>query len=76
MRYEIKGGAFPIVVCNLESGEKMITERGSMVMISASREVSTIFTVVFAMTSKKPERVSLTAPSRPASSNALSTTQR
>ena len=34
MRYEIKGGAFPIVVCNLESGEKMITERGSMVWMS------------------------------------------
>ena len=29
MRYEIKGGAFPIVVCNLESGEKMITSGAS-----------------------------------------------
>ena len=27
MRYEIKGGSFPIVVCQLESGEQMITEK-------------------------------------------------
>ena len=31
MRYEIKGGVFPVVVCQLESGEQMITEKGSMV---------------------------------------------
>ena len=31
MQYEIKGGAFPVVVCQLEDGEQMITERGSMV---------------------------------------------
>lgn len=31
MRYEIKGGVFPIVVCYLENGEQMITEKGSMV---------------------------------------------
>lgn len=31
MRYEIKGGVFPIVVCYLEDGEQMITEKGSMV---------------------------------------------
>ena len=31
MQYEIKGGAFPVVVCRLEDGEQMITERGSMV---------------------------------------------
>lgn len=31
MRYEIKGGAFPVVTCYLENGETMITEKGSMV---------------------------------------------
>ena len=31
MRYEITSGAFPIVVCYLNRGEKMITEKGSMV---------------------------------------------
>lgn len=27
MRYEIKGETLPVVICYLESGEKMITER-------------------------------------------------
>lgn len=27
MRYEVKGGSFPVVVCNLDSGEQMITEK-------------------------------------------------
>lgn len=31
MRYEIKGGSFPVVTCYLENGETMITEKGSMV---------------------------------------------
>ena len=31
MKYEIKGGSFPVVVCYLDRGEKMITESGSMV---------------------------------------------
>ena len=30
MRYEIRGGEFPVVICNLNDGEAMITERGSM----------------------------------------------
>lgn len=31
MTYEIKGGAFPVVICQLRAGEQMITEKGSMV---------------------------------------------
>lgn len=31
MRYEIRGGDFPVVICSLSNGEAMITERGSMV---------------------------------------------
>ena len=31
MKYEIKGGEFPVVICSLSDGEAMITERGSMV---------------------------------------------
>ena len=31
MKYEIKGGTFPVVVCYLDKGEQMITEKGSMV---------------------------------------------
>lgn len=34
MRYEIKGGTFPVVVCHLDDGESMITEKGSMVWMS------------------------------------------
>lgn len=34
MRYEIKGGSFPVVVCQLDNGEQMITEKGSMVWMS------------------------------------------
>ncbi len=41
MRYEIKGGNFPIVVCQLENGEKMITEKGSMVWMSPNMQMET-----------------------------------
>ena len=34
MKYEIAGGAFPIVTCHLENGESMITESGSMVWMT------------------------------------------
>ena len=34
MRYEIKGTPFPMVICQLENGEQMVTERGSMVWMS------------------------------------------
>lgn len=41
MRYEIKGGSFPVVVCELEDGEKMITEKGSMVWMSPNMQMDT-----------------------------------
>lgn len=41
MRYEIKGGSFPIVVCQLESGEQMITEKGSMVWMTPNMQMDT-----------------------------------
>ena len=41
MQYEIKGGAFPVVVCNLQDGEKMITERGSMVWMTPNMKMET-----------------------------------
>ena len=41
MRYEIKGGVFPIVVCYLENGEQMITEKGSMVWQSPNVKMET-----------------------------------
>ena len=41
MQYEIKGGAFPVVICQLESGEQMVTEKGSMVWMSPSVQMET-----------------------------------
>lgn len=41
MRYEIKGETLPVVVCYLESGEGMITERGSMSWMSPNMEMQT-----------------------------------
>ena len=41
MKYEIKGGNFPVVTCTLSSGEQMITEKGSMVWMSANIDMET-----------------------------------
>ena len=41
MRYEIKGAPFPVVICQLEDGEQMVTERGSMVWMSPNMEMQT-----------------------------------
>lgn len=42
MQYEITGGAFPVVVCRLSDGEKMITEKGSMVWMSPNMQMETV----------------------------------
>lgn len=41
MQYELKGGVFPVVICQLEDGEKMITEKGSMVWMTSNMEMQT-----------------------------------
>lgn len=41
MRYEIKGENLPVVVCYLEGGEQMITERGSMSWMSPNMKMET-----------------------------------
>ncbi len=41
MNYEIKGGSFPVVICQLESGEQMMTESGSMVWMSPNMQMET-----------------------------------
>ena len=41
MRYEIKGGNFPVVVCILENGETMITEKGSLAWMSPNMQMET-----------------------------------
>ncbi len=41
MRYEIKGGNFPVLVCNLEENETMITEGGAMSWMSPNMQMQT-----------------------------------
>lgn len=41
MKYEIQGEPMPVVICDLESGEPMITEKGSMVWMSPNMEMET-----------------------------------
>ena len=41
MRYENKGETLPVVICYLDGGEKMITERGSMSWMSPNMKMET-----------------------------------
>ena len=41
MKYNIVGEPMPVVICDLEGGESMITEKGSMVWMSPNMEMST-----------------------------------
>ncbi len=41
MRYEIKGENLPVVICNLEQNEQMITERGGMAWMSPNMRMET-----------------------------------
>ena len=41
MRYEVKGETLPVVVCYLEDGEQMVTERGSMSWMSPNMKMET-----------------------------------
>lgn len=41
MRYNIVGEPTPVVICDLEAGESMITEKGSMVWMSPNMRMET-----------------------------------
>ena len=41
MRYEILGETLPVVICHLESGEKMVTEGGGMSWMSPNMKMET-----------------------------------
>ena len=41
MKYEIKGGNLPVVICTLQSGEAMITESGAMSWMSPNMKMET-----------------------------------
>lgn len=41
MRYNIKGNSTPVIICELNEGESMITESGSMVWMSDNMQMTT-----------------------------------
>lgn len=41
MKYELQGGTLPVVICHLEGGETMVTERGSMAWMSPNMRMET-----------------------------------
>ena len=41
MRYSIEGEPLPVVICNLEQGEVMITESGAMSWMSPNMKMET-----------------------------------
>ena len=41
MRYNIIGEPMPVVICDLDAAESMITEKGSMVWMSPNVEMQT-----------------------------------
>lgn len=41
MKYEIKGETLPVVICNLDNGERMITEGGGMSWMSPNMKMET-----------------------------------
>ncbi|MBQ1685760.1 MAG: TIGR00266 family protein [Clostridia bacterium] len=41
MRYEVRGEPMPVVICNLENGETMISEAGAMSWMSPNMEMKT-----------------------------------
>ena len=41
MRYQIQGETLPVVICELEAGEKMITEGGAMSWMSPNMKMET-----------------------------------
>lgn len=41
MKYEIKGETLPVVICQLEAGEKMLTEGGGMSWMSSNMKMET-----------------------------------
>ena len=41
MKYEIKGDSLPIVICQLEAGEQMLTEGGGMSWMSPNMQMET-----------------------------------
>lgn len=41
MEYKIQGETLPVVICNLENGESIVTENGGMSWMSPNMEMKT-----------------------------------
>lgn len=41
MQYQVQGGSFPVVICQLQNGESMITEGGAMTWMSPNMQMQT-----------------------------------
>jgi uncharacterized protein (AIM24 family) len=41
MQYEIKGTPLPVVICNVEAGESVVTEKGGMSWMTTNMSMST-----------------------------------
>ena len=41
MEYQIEGAPLPVVICQLEAGETMLTERGSMSWMTPNMKMET-----------------------------------
>lgn len=41
MNYTIEGAPMPVVICNLEGGETMLTEKGAMSWMSPNMKMET-----------------------------------
>lgn len=42
MKYSIEGAPLPVVICDLEAGEKMITEKGAMSWMTPNMKMETV----------------------------------
>lgn len=42
MNYTIEGAPMPVVICNLEGGETMLTEKGAMSWMSPNMKMETL----------------------------------
>lgn len=41
MKYSIEGAPLPVVICDLEAGESMITEKGAMSWMTPNMKMET-----------------------------------
>ena len=47
MKYSIQGDTLPVVVCELDAGEKIITEGGGMAWMSPNMKMETYPVILF-----------------------------